>query len=59
MTMPDTKSGREKKGRNKRAQLEEELTQKEVGSVDEQEPPRFENIDDDLLAEPSETKRDD
>lgn len=55
--MPDTKSGREKKGRNKKAQLEEKLNRQEVGAEGEEEPPRFEDVDDDLLAEPSETER--
>lgn len=54
MTMPDTKSGREKKGLNKEAQLESELAQRELGAVDQDEPPRFEDVDDELLADPSE-----
>lgn len=54
MTMPDTKSGREKKGLNKEAQLETELAQRELGTVDQEEPPRFEDVDDELLADPTE-----
>lgn len=54
MTMPDTKSGREKKGLNKEAQLETELTQRELGAEDQEEPPRFEDVDSELLVDPSE-----
>jgi hypothetical protein len=43
MTMPDTKSGRERKGRNKRHQLQEELYEAEVEAInDEAELPPFE-----------------
>jgi hypothetical protein len=33
--MPDTKKGRERTGRNKRAQLERELARQEVETLDE------------------------
>jgi hypothetical protein len=33
--MPDTKKGRERAGRNKRAQLERELARREVETLDE------------------------
>jgi hypothetical protein len=36
--MPDTKSGRERKGRNKRAQLETRLAHREKRSLDAAEP---------------------
>jgi len=35
MTMPDTKSGRERNGRNKRAQLRQQLYEQELESLDE------------------------
>ncbi|WP_175454531.1 hypothetical protein [Halobellus clavatus] len=39
--MPDTKNGRERKGRNKRSQLQEELYEEEIEAVeaDEELPP--------------------
>lgn len=55
MTMPDTKSGREKKGLNKEAQLEVELTRRELGAETQEEPPRFgEDVDSEYLTEPTE-----
>lgn len=41
MTMPDTKSGRERKGKNKRTQLQEELYEEEIDALetDEELPP--------------------
>ena len=53
--MPDTKSGRERKGRNKRAQLESKLNARErelLGQTDE--PPEPERIDSDFLTDPDE-----
>jgi hypothetical protein len=47
--MPDTKSGREKKGKDKRRQLENRLAKRELTAEDE--PPEPEGIDGDLLAE--------
>lgn len=43
MTMPDTKNGREQKGRNKRSQLQEELYEEEIEAVEaDEELPQFE-----------------
>ncbi|MFC5367769.1 hypothetical protein [Salinirubrum litoreum] len=40
--MPDTKAGRERKGRNKREQLETRVTRREVETLDtEMELPEF------------------
>ena len=42
--MPDTKTGREKKGKNKRAQLREHLAEQEIESLDgdaDEEPPLY------------------
>jgi len=35
MIMPDTKSGRERNGRNKRAQLRQQLYEQELETLDE------------------------
>lgn len=56
--MPDTKSGREKKGRNKRAQLERRLARRDLRMNEVEsdgKPPRAERIDSDseFLAEPA------
>lgn len=52
--MPDTKDGREKKGRNKRAQLEHRLARREVRMDEtEDEPPRVERVDSEYLADPA------
>ena len=41
--MPDTKNGRERKGRNKRSQLQEQLYEEEMESLDDDdELPPFE-----------------
>ncbi|MFD1597761.1 hypothetical protein [Halobellus rarus] len=41
--MPDTKNGRERKGRNKRNQLQEELYEEEIEALDaDEELPPFE-----------------
>ncbi|WP_049893671.1 hypothetical protein [Halogranum rubrum] len=54
--MPDTKSGREKKGLNKEAQLEAELTRRELGAETQEEPPRFgADVDSEFLTDPAET----
>ena len=45
MTMPDTKSGRERKGRNKRRQLESELASRDLETVGDDEAPRIEADD--------------
>lgn len=50
--MPDTKSGREKKGQNKRSQLSERLNERELRTLDrDDEPPRWEGVDGDFLAD--------
>lgn len=58
MTMPDTKSGREKKGLNKEAQLEAELTRRELRAEGQDEPPKpiEEEVDSEFLAAPSEVE---
>ena len=54
-TMPDTKAGRERKGRNKRAQLESVLNSREQELLDEPaEPPEPEGVDSEFLTDPSE-----
>ena len=45
MTMPDTKSGRERKGRNKRRQLENHLARRELDAADEPPEPYGEVAD--------------
>ena len=53
--MPDTKAGRERKGRNKRAQLESVLNSRERELLDEPaEPPEPEGIDSEFLIDPNE-----
>ncbi|WP_253736485.1 hypothetical protein [Halohasta salina] len=53
--MPDTKAGRERKGRNKRAQLESELNSRERELLDEPaEPPEPEGVDSEFLTDPNE-----
>lgn len=48
--MPDTKSGRERKGRNKRAQLERQLNKQELRALDgEEEPPEPAEPDSEFL----------
>jgi len=55
ITMPDTKAGRERKGRNKRAQLESVLNSRERELLDEPaEPPEPEGIDSEFLTDPNE-----
>ena len=52
--MPDTKTGRERKGKNKRAQLRMQLAEREIETLDgdaEEEPPLYADADDDLLAD--------
>jgi hypothetical protein len=52
LTMPDTKSGREKKGLNKLTQLDEHLNQRELRALDrDDEPPRWEDVDGDFVAD--------
>lgn len=52
--MPDTKSGRERKGRNKRRQLETELASRELSMDGEDEPPTVDVDDAEFLADPDE-----
>ncbi len=53
--MPDTKSGRERKGRNKRAQLESKLNARELELLEQDhEPPEPEGVDSEYLTDPSE-----
>lgn len=50
--MPDTKSGREKKGLNKLNQLDERLNERELRTLDrDDEPPRWEGIDGEFIAD--------
>ena len=51
--MPDTKSGREKKGLDKERQLTEHLYERELDVLGEpgDEPPRFEGLDGEFIAE--------
>ena len=52
LTMPDTKSGREKKGLNKQHQLSEHLNEREVRTLErDDEPPRWDGVEGDFLAE--------
>lgn len=49
--MPDTKAGRERKGKNKRSQLEERLYSRELEALDRDEDlPEFDGGGSDLLA---------
>ena len=53
--MPDTKAGRERKGRNKRAQLESKLNERERELLGrDQEPPEPERVDSEYLTDPTE-----
>ena len=55
MTMPDTKAGRERKGRNKLAQLESKLNARERELLGERsEPPEPDRVDSEFLTDPSE-----
>lgn len=52
MTMPDTKRGRERKGKNKRLQRVERLYAKELERLDaDEELPEFDGGDTDLVAD--------
>ncbi|WP_179234073.1 hypothetical protein [Halorubrum halodurans] len=52
--MPDTKSGRERKGRGKRQQLEDHLARRELEADDEPPEPTLETVDSEYLDEPGE-----
>lgn len=51
--MPDTKSGREKKGLNKEKQLTEELYEQELSALDDEDrtPPEFTDASGEFLAD--------
>ena len=50
--MPDTKSGREKKGLNKRHQLLTTVTERELRALDrDDEPPRWAAVDGEFVAD--------
>ena len=49
--MPDTKSGRERKGRNKRRQLESRLNRRELDAPEEPPEPSLDEIDSEYLAD--------
>ena len=51
MTMPDTKAGRERKGRNKRRQLESHLNRRELNAADEPPEPAATAADSEYLTE--------
>ncbi|GAA0522047.1 hypothetical protein GCM10008992_22840 [Halorubrum aquaticum] len=54
VTMPDTKSGRERKGRGKRQQLENHLARRELEADEEPPEPTLEPVDSEYLDEPGE-----
>ena len=52
--MPDTKTGREKQGKNKRAQLRMRLAEREIETLNgdaEEEPALYADTADDLVAD--------
>ncbi len=49
VTMPDTKSGRERKGKNKRRQLESRLNERELDAADEPPEPTLDEVDSNYL----------
>ena len=50
--MPDTKTGRERKGRNKRSQLEDHLASQEIETMDDDEDlPSFDGADGEFIAD--------
>ncbi|AUX07771.1 hypothetical protein AArcSl_0113 [Halalkaliarchaeum desulfuricum] len=51
--MPDTKTGRERTGRNKRRQLERHLAERELRADEEPPAMRPEEIDSEYLVDPS------
>ncbi|MGM0448274.1 MAG: hypothetical protein ACQERM_08490 [Methanobacteriota archaeon] len=55
--MPDTKSGRERKGRNKRRQLENRLARRELDADDEPPEPYGGPTDAEFLAESDDAAR--
>jgi len=57
VTMPDTKSGRERKGRNKRRQLESHLNRRELDAADEPPEPTIDEVDSEYLTDTDELDR--
>jgi len=57
MTMPDTKSGRERKGRNKRRQLESRLNRRELAAAEEPPEPTLDELDSEYLTDDVEFDR--
>ena len=55
--MPDTKSGRERKGKNKRRQLESRLNRRELDAADEPPEPTLDEIDSEYLTDVNEADR--
>ncbi|WP_197431360.1 hypothetical protein [Halorubrum sp. CBA1125] len=55
--MPDTKSGRERKGQNKRRQLEDHLARRELDADEEPPEPARETVDSEYLSEADELDR--
>ena len=57
VTMPDTKAGRERKGKNKRRQLESRLNRRELDADDEPPEPVVDAADAEYLAADDERAR--
>jgi hypothetical protein len=55
--MPDTKSGRERKGRNKRRQLESRLNRRELAAAEEPPEPTLDELDSEYLTDDVEFDR--
>ncbi|MES3162394.1 MAG: hypothetical protein PPP55_12655 [Halorubrum sp.] len=51
--MPDTKSGRERKGRDKRRQLESHLNRRELEASEEPPEASLDEVDSDFLTDPT------
>lgn len=56
--MPDTKSGRERKGLNKRHQLETKIVSRDASMDEESEPPTPNSVDSEFLADPDDVPDD-
>lgn len=57
MEMPDTKSGRERKGKNKRQQLENHLNRRELTAADEPPEPMLDESDSEYLIDADDRAR--
>ncbi|MFC6772013.1 hypothetical protein [Halorubrum pallidum] len=55
--MPDTKAGRERKGKNKRRQLESRLNRRELDADDEPPEPTADGADTEYLASDGDSAR--